>query len=197
MDSPWNSPGQNTGAFPFSRGSSQPRDQTQVSHIAGGFFSSWATRGSPRVVEWVAYPFSRGSSWPRNWTGVSCTAGGFFTSWATREAPPEGNFGSKDLKEMRGRDKHLLVGRASRRGNCQCKDTEQHVSGLVKDSAGRPVWQEQWVKMWVRSGGWKGIRLSLGLGCHCVDLDFPLKLDGKTWESFEQRKFYHKNYPNY
>ena len=28
-------------AFPFSRGSSQPRDQTQVSHIAGGFFTSW------------------------------------------------------------------------------------------------------------------------------------------------------------
>ena len=31
-------------AFPFSRGSSQPRDQIQVSHIAGGFFTSWATR---------------------------------------------------------------------------------------------------------------------------------------------------------
>ena len=31
-------------AFPFSRGSSYPRDQTQVSHIAGGFFTSWATR---------------------------------------------------------------------------------------------------------------------------------------------------------
>ena len=31
-------------AFPFSRESSQPRDQTQVSHIAGGFFTSWATR---------------------------------------------------------------------------------------------------------------------------------------------------------
>ena len=31
-------------AFPFSRGSSQPRDQTQASHIAGGFFTSWATR---------------------------------------------------------------------------------------------------------------------------------------------------------
>ena len=27
-------------AFPFSRGSSQPRDQTQVSRIAGGFFTS-------------------------------------------------------------------------------------------------------------------------------------------------------------
>ena len=29
--------------FPFSRGSSQPRDRTQVSCIAGGFFTSWAT----------------------------------------------------------------------------------------------------------------------------------------------------------
>ena len=26
-------------AIPFSRGSSQPRDETQVSHIAGGFFT--------------------------------------------------------------------------------------------------------------------------------------------------------------
>ena len=32
-------------AFPFSRGSSQPRDQTQAFRTAGGFFTSWATRG--------------------------------------------------------------------------------------------------------------------------------------------------------
>ena len=42
--SPWNSPGQNSGVgrvvVPFSRGSSQPRDRTQVSRIAGGFFTS-------------------------------------------------------------------------------------------------------------------------------------------------------------
>ena len=31
-------------AFPFSRGSYQPRDQTQVSRIAGRFFISWAIR---------------------------------------------------------------------------------------------------------------------------------------------------------
>ena len=31
-------------AMPFSRGSSQPRDQTQVSRIAGGFFTDEATR---------------------------------------------------------------------------------------------------------------------------------------------------------
>ena len=30
-------------AFPFARESSQPRDQTQVSHIVGRFFTSWAT----------------------------------------------------------------------------------------------------------------------------------------------------------
>ena len=30
-------------AFPFSRGSSQPRDQIQVSHFAGRFFTNWAT----------------------------------------------------------------------------------------------------------------------------------------------------------
>ena len=30
-------------AVPFSRGSSQPGDGTQVSRIAGRFFTSWAT----------------------------------------------------------------------------------------------------------------------------------------------------------
>ena len=34
-------------AFPFSRGSSQPRDRTQVSCIAGGFFTNWAIREAP------------------------------------------------------------------------------------------------------------------------------------------------------
>ena len=43
--SPWNSPGHNTGvAVPFSRVYSQPRDRTQVSRIAGRFFTSWAAR---------------------------------------------------------------------------------------------------------------------------------------------------------
>ena len=32
-------------AMPSSKRSSQPRDQTQVSHIAGGFFTIWAIRG--------------------------------------------------------------------------------------------------------------------------------------------------------
>ena len=63
-------------AMPSSRGSSQPKDWTQVSHNAGRFFTIWATKntgvGSLSLLQ--------GSYWPRNWTGVPCLAGVFFTS---------------------------------------------------------------------------------------------------------------------
>ena len=49
-------------AFPFCKGSSQPRDQTQVSCI----LYQLSHKGSPRILEWVVYPFSRGSSQPRS-----------------------------------------------------------------------------------------------------------------------------------
>ena len=35
-------------AMPFSRGSSQPKDRTQVSCIAGGIFTVWVTREAQR-----------------------------------------------------------------------------------------------------------------------------------------------------
>ena len=37
-------------AFPFSRGASQRRDQTQVSCIAGGFFNSWPIREAQNLT---------------------------------------------------------------------------------------------------------------------------------------------------
>ena len=47
-------------AFPFSRGSSQPRNRTQASHIAGRFLTSRATRepkntgvGSLSLLQWI------------------------------------------------------------------------------------------------------------------------------------------------
>ena len=49
-------------AMPSSRGSSQPRDRTQVCHIAGRILYRLSYKGSPRRLEWVAYSFSRGSS---------------------------------------------------------------------------------------------------------------------------------------
>ena len=47
--SPRNSPSQNTGwvVFPFFRGSSQTRDQAQVSHTEGRFFYQLRHQGSP------------------------------------------------------------------------------------------------------------------------------------------------------
>ena len=43
-------------AFPFSSGSSQPRDRTQVSCIVGTFFTSWVMREAPKcgdVGDWT------------------------------------------------------------------------------------------------------------------------------------------------
>ena len=58
-------------AFPFFRGPSQPRDWTQVSCTAGGFFTSWATREpkntgvhSLSLLQWIFLTQDR--------TGVSC-----------------------------------------------------------------------------------------------------------------------------
>ena len=101
--SPWNSPGENTRwvNFPFSRGSSQPRDQS--SHIEfnsnpGSYHQCMGTHVlshlgyvrlfailwtiahqaplsmgilQARILDWVAMPSSRGSSWPRDWTLTS------------------------------------------------------------------------------------------------------------------------------
>ena len=50
---PWDFPGKNTGVgcISFSRGSSQPRDRAQVSHIAGRCFTLWATWEAPEKAE--------------------------------------------------------------------------------------------------------------------------------------------------
>ena len=71
--------------FLISRGSSQPRDRTQVSCIAGRFFTSWTTR-EPKNTGMGSLSLSSRSSPARNWTRVSCFAGRFFTNWAIREA---------------------------------------------------------------------------------------------------------------
>ena len=42
-------------AMPSSRESPQPRDWTQVSHIAGRFFTSWATREAHSKEEQLKY----------------------------------------------------------------------------------------------------------------------------------------------
>ena len=62
--SPWNSLGQKLEwvVFLFSRGSSQPKDRTQVSCIAGGSFTSWATREAQEY--WSGWPIPSSADLP-------------------------------------------------------------------------------------------------------------------------------------
>ena len=54
------SPGKNAGVgcHALLQGIFLTRDWTQVSHIAGEFFTIWATREAQEWLEWVAYPSS-------------------------------------------------------------------------------------------------------------------------------------------
>ena len=49
-------------AFPFSRGSSKPRDRTQLSCIAGGVLTSWATREAQAY--WSGWPIPSPANLP-------------------------------------------------------------------------------------------------------------------------------------
>ena len=49
-------------AFPFCRGSSQPRDQTQVSCISDWFFTSWTAREAQEY--WSGYPITSPADLP-------------------------------------------------------------------------------------------------------------------------------------
>ena len=80
--SPWNSPGQNTGVGnPFD---SQPRVRTQVSCIAGRFFTISEPQGKPKNTQVGSLSLlqriflTQESNQPRNQTRFSCIAGGFF-----------------------------------------------------------------------------------------------------------------------
>ena len=86
--SPWNSPDQNirVGSLSLLQEIFPTQDQTQVSCIAGGFFTSWATR---EVQEyWSGYPIHSPADLPHPGTepGSPALQGGFFTNWAMGEA---------------------------------------------------------------------------------------------------------------
>ena len=60
--------------YPFSSGSSRPRNQTGVSCIAGGIFTSWATRKAlcARVCLWTVTPQALSMEFSRQeyWSGL-------------------------------------------------------------------------------------------------------------------------------
>ena len=74
LHGPWNSLGQNTdmGSLSLLQGSSYPRDRTQVSHIAGGFFTSWATREAQEC--WSGQPIPSPADLPNPWIQLGSLA---------------------------------------------------------------------------------------------------------------------------
>ena len=66
-------------AFPFSRGSSQPIDGTQISHIAVDSLPA-ETPGKPKNTGVGSLSLLQGIFPPRTRAGVSCAAGRFFMS---------------------------------------------------------------------------------------------------------------------
>ena len=90
--SPWNSPGQNTGvglAVPYSGGSSQPRNQTQVSRIAGRFLTLQAEslpgepQGKSKNTGVGSLSLLQGIFPTQESNRVFCITGAFFTCRAT------------------------------------------------------------------------------------------------------------------
>ena len=73
------------------------RDQNQVCHIAGEFFTVWATSDTQEWAGVGSLSLLQRNSQPRNQTRVSCIAGRFFPSWATREALEPHKFPPRSL----------------------------------------------------------------------------------------------------
>ena len=134
-------------SLPSSRGSSWPRDWTQVSSLCiwAKSLQSCLTLRHPMdcslpgssvhgilqagLLEWVAMPSSWGSSQARDRTHSSCIAGGFFNHWATWEALgiklPPFNLGSRCdgwcLETFITRNQNFSSGKILN-GSCENKD---------------------------------------------------------------------------
>ena len=142
--SSWNSPGHKT--FPFSRGSSQPRDWTQVSdslpaELLGKLKNFWV--GSLSLLQQI---FLTQTS-----NGVSCIAGGFFTSWAMREALRllEWVAISFSRRSSGPRDQIYFFCTGGRFFTTEPPEKPScHIM---------PWWNFWWLKLWLFTHGWEGL----------------------------------------
>ena len=92
-------------AFPFSRGSAQPRDWTQVSCIAGGFFPSWATREAQEY--WCGQPIPSPGDFPTqelNWGLLHCRRILYQLSY--QGSPPKTQLTAKQLSRAGAATSH-------------------------------------------------------------------------------------------
>ena len=74
-------------AIPFSRGSSQPRDRTWFSCIAGGFFTVWATRAAQKLPNYQVFE-TKWALWTRHVVRNAET--GVSPRWISVRTDPQG-----------------------------------------------------------------------------------------------------------
>ena len=86
-------------AIPISGVSSQPRDQTQVSRIAGRFFTSWATREAQEY--WSGQPIPSPADLP--YPGIEPGSPAFQADSLPAELPGKPNVGDLGLVPELGR----------------------------------------------------------------------------------------------
>ena len=129
-------------AVPFSRVSSQPRDQTQVSCIAGGFFTSWATREA--LYKWYYMIFFSLSDvlhsvWPvsrSEFVGLSFRQLNFSFSWSAFSLALPG----KSAWESSPRGQHLERGCSACWWQCGTTGCNNHLHRVWPTSS-QKCWQ--------------------------------------------------------
>ena len=99
----------------FSRGSSRLRDQTQVSRIAGGFFTVWAARGASYVPWsppkksrniWILFEHPSHQNFSPHWD-ETCVS--FHIDWNGAPLPPTKNISTQNLWNLGMSEKRVFV----------------------------------------------------------------------------------------
>ena len=132
--------------FPFSRGSSQPRDQTQVSDSLPAELLGKPKNFGVGSLSLLQRIFLTQTS---NW--VSRIAGGFFTSWAMREdlsiwsgllfSPPGELLDPRDRIHFFWTGGRFFTAEPLEKPSC-------HITSW---------WNLWWLKLWLFTHGWEGL----------------------------------------
>jgi len=135
-------------AFPFSRGSSQPRDKTQVSHIGGELFTSWATREAQEY--WSGQPICSPGELPN--PGIELGSPALQEDSLPAELPGKPRvcgIRTKDFSTFRI-PKAIKKQQQLENNNVNIKNWEKEGEGWGKYKGGfhLPPWETNNVKIW-------------------------------------------------
>ena len=156
--------------FLFSRGSSQPRDWTQVSRTAGGFSTSWAPRKAHNRVLWSQIENDKAATWRRD---IILVGGEPWRKCLSKEVVFEVKSAwwvriqfVHDLEELCSLENRRC------RTSLECYRSRAGVAGAQQAS-------EREIKGWMRSERWGGLPLGYLYKHHVRVYIFFLSVVGK------------------